>query len=70
MTDPWIDFLMTLGGALVVAALVIVTITVLVRLTARRYPSAGALSHSARYAFRSLLLVIAIWVSVRSSLPG
>jgi len=70
MSEPWTDFLTTLGGALLVAVAVIVTIAVLIRVTARRWPSARALSHSARHAFRSLLVVIAIWVAIRHSLPG
>jgi small-conductance mechanosensitive channel len=70
MTEPWIDFLTTLGGSLVGAALVITALVLLIRVTARRWPSAGALNHSARFAFRSLLVVIAVWVSVRTALPG
>ena len=70
MTDPWIDFLLTLGGAVVVAALVVAAIALMTRLTARRWPSAGALSHSARLPFKSLLLLIGLWVSIRTSLPG
>jgi len=70
MTDPWIDFLLTLGGAVVVGAAVVAVVALIIRLTARRWPTAGALTRSARLPFRTLLLVLAVWASVRSSLPG
>jgi small-conductance mechanosensitive channel len=70
MPDPWIDFLITLAGGLAVALVVVVALHVFIRATARRWPSAGALTHSARLPFRTLLLVVAVWASIRSSLPG
>jgi len=70
MSDPWIEFLLTLAGAVVVGAVIVVVVAVFIRLTARRWPTAGALNHSARLPFRTLLLIIAVWASIRSSLPG
>jgi small-conductance mechanosensitive channel len=70
MSQPWIDFLTTLGGALAVAMAVIVALALLIHLLARRWPSARALSHSARHANRSLLVLIAVWVAIRTALPG
>lgn len=70
MTDPWIDFLLTLGGAVVIVAVIAVSLTLIVRLAARRWPSASALSRSARMPLRTLLLVIGLWIAIRSSLPG
>jgi len=70
MSDPWIDFLLTLGGAVVIGVVIVAVVAIFIRLTARRFPTAGALNRSARLPFRTLLLVIAIWASIRSSLPG
>jgi len=70
MSDPWIEFLLTLAGAVVVGAVIVVVVAVFIRLTARRWPTAGALNHSARLPFRTLLLIIAVWASIRPSLPG
>ena len=70
MSQPWIDFLTTLAGALAVALAVIAALMLLIRVTARRWPAARALSHSARHANRSLLVLIAVWVAIRTALPG
>lgn len=70
MTDPWIDFLLTLGGAVAIVVLLALAIAVTIRLAARRWPSATALSRSARVPLRVLLLVIGVWVAVRTALPG
>ena len=70
MNQSWTEFLLTLGGALVVAATLLIVLALLIRLAARRSRTAGALHHSARQPVRVLLLVIAVWVSVRTSLPG
>ncbi|MBD8605953.1 mechanosensitive ion channel family protein [Aeromicrobium sp. CFBP 8757] len=70
MTDSWTDFLLTLGGAVAVAAVLLGVLALLIRLAARRSSSAAALHHSARLHVRALLLVVAVWVSIRSTLPG
>ena len=70
MNESWTKFALTLGGALVVAAALLVVLAVLIRLAARRSRTAGALHHSTRLPVRVLLLVVAVWASVRSSLPG
>jgi small-conductance mechanosensitive channel len=70
MTDSWIDFLLTLAAGLAVAAVLLVALATLIRLTAKRSRSAQALHRSARLPVRTLLLVIAVWVAIRSSLPG
>lgn len=70
MTGPWIDFVLTLGGTLLAVTAVAVAVAVIVRLAARRWPSAAALSHSARVPLRVLLVIIAIGLAVRAALPG
>ena len=70
MTDPWIEFFLTLGGAVLIVAVISIVLAVIIRLAERRWPSAAALSRSARMPLRTLLTVIAVWVAVRTSLPG
>ena len=69
MTDPWIDFVITLAAALAVAVSVVAVLAVALRVMARRLPSAQSLNHAVRLPFRTLLVVIAIWSSVRTAWP-
>jgi small-conductance mechanosensitive channel len=69
MSDSWTDFVLTLGGAVVVAAALLALLALVISVAARRSRSAGALHHSARLPVRTLALVVAVWVAIRTSLP-
>jgi small-conductance mechanosensitive channel len=70
MSDSWTHFVLTLGGAIVVAAALLGLVALVINVAARRSRSAGALHHSARLPVRTLTLVVAVWVAIRTSLPG
>jgi small-conductance mechanosensitive channel len=70
MNESWTEFALTLGAALGVAAVLLVVLALIIRAAARRSRAAGALHHTTRLPVRVLMLVVAVWVAIRSSLPG
>ena len=69
MSDPWVNFLTTLGLCLVIAIGVIIVVAVLVRVIARSSPVASHLARTARRPFRLLVTAIAIAVAIRRDAP-
>lgn len=70
MGSPWQDFLIRLGYTAIGALVVIVVIAVAMRLAARRWATARQLADSIRWPFRTLVVVVGVWLTVRTDLPG
>jgi small-conductance mechanosensitive channel len=69
MTDAWQDFVKALGIALLVAVVIIVAAKVAVQLGGRRWEAARQLERRSKLWFRLLVLVVAVTVAVRTSMP-
>lgn len=69
MDRTWNAFAVAIALAGLAALGLMLAATVVVRLVARRRPTARKLSLTARYPFRLLVLIVAVWIAIRSRLP-
>jgi small-conductance mechanosensitive channel len=69
MSDAWMDFLTALGWAALAAAVAITLSWLVVRVLARRSPTARHLERYARVPYRALIAVVAFGVAVRAEPP-
>ncbi|PZE72006.1 mechanosensitive ion channel family protein [Curtobacterium sp. MCPF17_018] len=68
--DILLRLLVAIGFALLVTAVVALVLHLVLRAIARRERWAGVLSRRTRHPFRTVLLVVLLWIAFTSSIPG
>lgn len=69
MWDQWIQFAITLAACLAIAVAAAFLVTFVARRIAARKSWAADLTRRARHPFRSLVLLLAVWIAVALSYP-
>ena len=70
MLDPWLQFAIVLVSALIGAVVVAALVALAVRTAGRRRAWSTLMIRRGRRPFRTLLLVIAVWIALLTAFPG